>query len=336
MRRTLDIYRERLRTGEIDPLVHWDGRTNGLVFDPADARTPLTLLGFGACRLDREPYRIETLQRELVLVPLQGRFEIRIGAETFEGQRSGPFASRPGGSNGWAIYAPADSTVEIVGSGELVYYAAPARGHKPPASVEPGHGREFISGAGVWRREVTLLASPETVTTALVVGETYSPPGLWSGTPLHVHDLDDPDHGQSDHEEAYFHLARHTAGEWGPYSVQLLMDGQGLNRAYVIRDHDAFAVAGGAHPVVAGPAGDLLYVWGLAGTGSDLKMWDVPEFAYLKKIGQVLEELAKSHPRPALSAAAVARVVREHDLTDEQAHVLRMHMKQQGFEFSGP
>jgi 5-deoxy-D-glucuronate isomerase len=336
MQRTLDLYRERLQAGEVNPLVHWDGQTNGLIFDPANPSTPLTLLGFGACRLDSGPFRMQTADREFVLIPLAGSCRIKVGQEVFDARRASPFAQRPGSSNASAIYAPAGSAVEMSGQGEIVYYTAPACGRKPARIIACGDGQAFVSGAGVWRREATLLASPENITTSLVVGETYSPPGLWSGTPLHVHDLDDPGHGQSDHEEVYFHLARRTGGEWGPYSVQLLMDGRSLNRAYVVRDHDAFAVAGGAHPVVAGPNSDLLYVWGLAGTGPALRMWDVPEFAYLKKIGQILDDMAKSHPRPPVSAAVLARMVREQGLTDEQSHVLRMHLAEQGFEVREP
>ena len=332
MRDTLERYRGRICSGEIEPLVHWDGQTAGLIFDPADEDAPLSILGFGACRLTSERYRLKTGEREFAFVPLVGDFQIRVDQQVFRGSRPGPFATRPGSSNAYAVYAPAGSHVEVTGNGEVVYYTAPARTSKPPVMITPGQRPDVLCGAGVWLREVVALLSPEEVTTTLVVGETYSPPGLWSGSPLHVHDLDDPEHGQSDHEEVYFHVARHTGGEWGPYGVQLLFDSQGLNRAYVIGDHDAFAVPGAAHPVIAGPTCDMLYVWGLAGTGSSLKMRDVPEFAFLKRIGGVLDQLARTHPRPAVACSLVDRLVREAGFTPEQAHVLRMHLRQQGFE----
>ena len=108
------------------------------------------------------------------------------------------------------------------------------------------------------------LFTPDDVSTVLVGGETYSPPGLWSGTPLHVHDKNDLANGQSDHEEVYYHLARVNDGPWGAFGVQLLFDDQGLDNAYMIHNRDAFAIPGAAHPVVAGPNSDMLYVWALA------------------------------------------------------------------------
>ena len=332
MRQTLAKYRARLCSGEVHPVAHWDGTASKLIFDPRDEQTPLSLLGFGVCRLRAEPHRLATEDREYALVPLQGDFEIRIGPEVMRGRRESPWATRPGRSNAWAIYAPPGAAVELTGRGELIYYSAPTQSAKRPGMVKPGDRADAVYGSGVWLREAVVLLSPENLTTSLVVGETYSPPGLWSGTPLHVHDADDPQAGQSDHEEVYFHIARPAGGSWGPYSLQMLFDAQGLNNAYVIHDHDAVAIAGGAHPVVAGPACELLYTWGLAGTGASLRMWDVPEFAFLKIIGKVLDQLAKTHPRPVVSAGQFERIVREHAFSPEQAHVLRMHLKQQGFE----
>ncbi len=159
------------------------------------------------------------------------------------------------------------------------------------------------------------------LTTALVVGETYSPPGLWSGTPLHMHDKDDPDAGQSDHEEIYYHLAKHPEGRWGPYGVQFLFDDAGLDKAYVIHHRDAVAIPGAAHPVVAGPVSDMLYVWALAGTGPTVLMADVPEFVYLKAVADLLERWEEERPRKAVQSAG---------LSAAQADVLRMHLRERG------
>ena len=43
----------------------------------------------------------------------------------------------------------------------------------------------------------------------------------------------------------------------GPFGVQMLFDGAGLDQAYM--SHNAFAIPGAAHPVVSGPASDMLY-----------------------------------------------------------------------------
>lgn len=328
----MEKYRERLMRGQINPLVRWDGQTSGVIFDPAREDTPLTLLAFGALRLESGPHRLATGEREMALVPITGTFEVRIGAGTvYRGRRDGGvFAGLPETSNAFAIYAPAGADVEVSGVGEMVYFTAPARGHKPPAFVRPGDRENVTRGSGIWMRKVVTLFTPEDVSTVLVGGETYSPPGLWSGTPLHVHDLDDPAGNQSDHEEVYFHLARNTSGAWGPFSIQMLFDNQGLNNAYVVHDHDAFAIPGAAHPVVAGPNSDLLYIWALAGAGSTLKMMDVPEFAYLKKIGAVLDRLTAARPRTPLTRGEFDAIVTTESFTPDQAHVLRMHLSVAG------
>jgi 5-deoxy-glucuronate isomerase len=333
VQQTLEKYRRRIRTGQVSPLVRWDGKTSGLIFDPQRDEVPLTVLGFGAYRLDSGPHRIETEDREFALVPVIGRFEVRIGPEVFRGSREdGPFATLPGGSSAYAIYVPAGATVELAGTGEVVYFTAPAAGHKPPSMVRPGERPNLARGTGIWLRHVVTLFTPDDVSTVLVGGETYSPPGLWSGTPLHVHDVDDPEHGQSDHEEVYYHLARLTEGQWGPFGVQMLFDDQGLDNAYVVHNRDAFAIPGAAHPVIAGPNSDMLYVWGLAGTGPALRMLDVPEFAYLKKVGEILDAVTAARPRQPLTILEFRRLVEDSGLTPDQAHILRMHLMQQGID----
>jgi 5-deoxy-D-glucuronate isomerase len=293
------------------------------------------MLNFSGYRLEEGPHRIKTGEREFALVPVEGEFEVRIGPETYKGKRQGgPFAALPGTGNASAVYVPAGAEAEITGRGEMVYFSAPADGQKPPAYVKAGDRENVKRGSGVWLREVTTLFTPDDVSTVLVGGETYSPPGLWSGTPLHVHDKNDPQHGQSDHEEVYYHLARNTVGSWGPFGVQLLFDNEGLDESYLIHDHDAFAIPGAAHPVVAGPNSDMLYIWSLAGPSSELAMYDVPEFAYLKKVGVVLDQMNEERPRRPLTKSEFDHIVKDNKFNEHEAHVLKMHLKQQGFEIT--
>ncbi len=336
MQKTLQKYRRAIRQGKINPLVHWDGQTSGPLLDSTSADVPLCLLDFACYRLEDGPFAIQTREREFAFVPVSGQFEVRVDSQVYQGQREGgPFAGLPGRSNASAVYAPADAVVQLSGNGEMVCFSAPAAGHKPPAFVQAGERPNVPRGTGVWLREVVTLFTPEDVSTVLVGGETYSPPGLWSGTPLHVHDEDAIEKGQSDHEEIYYHLARVTQGEWGPFGVQMLFDSDGLDQAYVIHDHDAFAIPGGAHPVIAGPNSDMLYIWALAGPGSRLAMLDIREFAYLKKVGEILDQVTANRPRSPLSTGEFERMVAEANLHAHEAHVLRMHLKQQGVDVQG-
>ncbi len=333
MRHTLAKYRQGIQDGKINPLVNWDGRTSGTIFDPADEATPLETMTFGGYRLDDGPFTIATGADEYVLVPIDATFEVTVAGRTFSGGRSGgPFAALPVGSNACCVYVPPDETFTMTGSGELVLFAAPARGAKPPAYVAPGERPNLRRGTATWHRDVITLFAPQDVTTNLVGGETYSPPSLWSGTPLHVHDKDDPASGQSDHEEVYYHLARVTDGAWGAYGVQMLFDDQGLDKAYRIGHRSAFAIPGAAHPVVAGPMSDMLYVWALAGPSDELGMQDVPEFAYLKAGQEMIDRFENERgttgiPRATFDAAADAQ-----GLSSEQRKIIELHLRERGFE----
>jgi len=333
MQATLQRYRNAIQQDQIHPIVNWDGKSSGLIFDPARDDVPLEVLAFGAYRLDDGPFTLSTTDNEIVLVPVDAKFEVSVGSKTFKGDRSaGPFAALPGPSNACAVYIPRDATFTVSGVGEMVLFSAPARGDKPPTYVAPRERENLRRGTGIWHRDVITVFTPDDVTTHLVGGETYSPPGLWSGTPLHVHDKDDLPGGQSDHEEVYYHLARVTEGDWGPYGVQLLFDNQGLDKAYMIHHRTAVAIPGAAHPVVAGPATDMLYIWALAGTSDQLAMLDIPEFAYLKTVGTILDAFEAKRGKGKISASEFEAACRNHALTAEQALICKFHLLERGFE----
>ncbi len=335
MQRTLEKYREPIQSGRVNPLVNWDGRTSGIVFDPNDEATPLETMAFGAFRLEDGPFTIATKTDEYALVPIDAEFEITVAGRTFTGHRAGgPFSEMPERSNACCVYVPPDETFTMAGSGELILFAAPARGGKPPAYVAPGQRENLRRGTGSWHRDVITLFTPDDVATNLVGGETYSPPSLWSGTPLHVHDLHDPDRGQSDHEEVYYHLARVTDGDWGAYGVQLLFDDKGLDKAYRIGHRSAFAIPGAAHPVVAGPASDMLYVWALAGPSDELGMMDVPEFAYLKVGGDLIDELEARRGPARISRADFEAAAKAKGLSASQRKIIELHLRERGFEIA--
>ena len=159
-------------------------------------------------------------------------------------------------------------------------FLKPLPSRKNPHSFYQAQEVKVLSrGDWIWRRDVVSLISPKDASSNLIVGETYNPPGFWSGTPLHQHDGQSS--GESDHEEVYyhrFHWSKSPGDQFGPYGVQLLMDGIKLMKAFLIGDKSIFAIPGGCHPVVASPVSELLYLWGLAGRGDELVMRDIPEF----------------------------------------------------------
>lgn len=281
MKESLQHYWPMVAAGRVQPTRRWDGRSDELLLDCMRPEVPLTLLSFEGCRLRPDGCRRQTGEREHVVVLVQGRLEAQAGGLSFAGERShGPF-----GENGitptCALYAPGHCEYTLRGEGEAVIFSAPALGAAEVRFVERGAG-PVSRGVAAWRRDIVNLVRPGETSTNLVVGETYSPAGLWSGTPPHQHDRDDPDVGESDHEEVYYFRVQHDTP--APAGVQFLCH-DGVELAWPVRDRTVAAIPGGMHPVVAGPAGDLLYIWGMAGpSGGQLGMRDVPGAAFLKDV----------------------------------------------------
>jgi 5-deoxy-D-glucuronate isomerase len=336
MKTSLEKYRTKIQENAINPLVRWDGKKSGVIFDPKNTNVPLDYMGFGAYRLDDGPFTLSSGENEYVLIPVCGEFEISVGGKKFEGSRpGGPFATEPEFSNSSAVYVGRNQTARISGKGEMIWFSGLATSDKPAVFIKPGDKKQVRRGTSVWHREVVTLITTDDVSTNLVVGETYSPPGLWSGTPLHVHDANDIPGGESDHEEVYYHLARNVEGAWGGYGVQLLFDEKGLDKAYMVHHRDAMAIPGGAHPVVVGPATDMIYIWALASDhASELKMKDIPEFAYLKNVEKVIDELENERGKMKVSRDRLAKISDQYKLVNSEREMLRQHLMERGFEIA--
>ncbi len=335
MESTMDKYARRIERNEVNPHVRYTGRVSGLIFDPQQEEVPLEILGFGVYRLEPEFSTKETREKEVVLVPQEGDFEVEIKGKRFSGARSGgPFAAGPGKSNASAVYIPPDARFGIRGKGEMAFFEAPAVRQNPPVYVSQEELMVLSRGEWIWRRDVINLISPKNGSSKLIVGETYNPPGFWSGTPIHRHDRDQPSSGESDHEEVYYHRFGWKQGaedQFGAYGVQLLMDGTGLNKAYIIGDKSAFAIPGGCHPVVASPVSELIYLWGLAGRGAEPAMKDIPEFVHLKSFEEIFKQLEGESASKPVTAAAFHSVAMKYALTEEQKNLLTRMLWEKGF-----
>ena len=337
MESTMKKYAERIARNEVDPHVRDDGQANGLILDPRREEVPLEMLGFGIFRLGPDAITRETGDREMVIVAQEGDFKAGVNGRLFAGGRpGGPFAPGLGSSNASALYVPRNSKLSIRGQGEVAFFEAPALGDKPPCYVPRDQVSVVSRGDWIWRRDVVTLMSPNDATTNLVVGETYNPPGFWSGTPLHRHDREQTALGESDHEEIYYHRfqwKKDPRDQFGPYGVQLLMDGESLMKAYLIGDRSAFAIPGGCHPVVASPVSALLYLWALAGSGGGLAMKDIPEFAHIKTFERVFQELEGDRtPSRILSRKQFQSLCNSYTLTEGQSALLEALLREKKYE----
>ncbi len=333
MKETMKKYAERIESNEINPNIQYDNQSSGLILDPRMEAVPLEILGFGIYRLETNNINRKTQEKEVVLVPQDGEFEVEVNGKKFQGKRSGGvFSSTPGESNASALYIPCHATFSLRGNGEIAFFEAPALKEKPPFFLPTEEVKALSRGDWVWRRDVTPLISPKDASTNLIVGETYNPPGFWSGTPLHQHDGQSD---ESDHEEVYyhrFHLRKRMEDQFGPYGVQLLMDGKNLMKAFLIGDRSIFAIPGGCHPVVASPTSELLYLWGLAGRGDELTMRDIPEFLHLKSFENIFGELERDETKKVLSEERLRSFCKTYAFTKEQSGLLAVMLKEKGYE----
>jgi 5-deoxy-glucuronate isomerase len=336
MESTLDKYADKIERNQVNPHVRYEGRTSGLIFDPNREDVPLEILGFGVYKLGPKFETRETGAQEVVLVPQECEFEAEVNGKKFSGARvGGPFASPPGTSNASAVYVPCGAQFSIRGNGEIAFFEAPALRENPPFYLPPEEVEVVSRGEWIWRRDVINLISPKNASANLIVGETYNPPGFWSGTPIHSHDKDRAASGESDHEEVYYHRfewKQQEADQFGAYGVQLLMDGKNLNKAYIIGDKSAFAIPGGCHPVVASPVSALLYLWGLAGRGGELAMRDIPEFAHLKHFEEIFKQLEGAHRLRPITDEAVGEIAAKSGLTEGQKKLLAAMLREKGFK----
>jgi 5-deoxy-D-glucuronate isomerase len=334
MKETMKKYSERIEQNKINPHVQYDGKTSGLILDPRNETIPLEIIGFGIYRLGSKLITRKTAEKEVVLVPQEGEFEVKVNGKKFQGKRSGGvFSPTPGESNASALYIPCNAKFSLRGNGEVAFFEAPALNEKPEFFLPNEEVKVLSRGDWIWRRDVIPLISPKDASTNLVVGETYNLPGFWSGTPIHQHDGQSP--GESDHEEVYyhrFHLKKETGDQFGSYGVQLLMDGEKLMKAFLIGDRSIFAIPGGCHPVVSSPVSQLLYLWGLAGRGDDLIMRDIPQFLYLKSFEEIFRELERDGVRKGLSGERFKSFCETYALTKEQSGLLAVMLREKGYE----
>lgn len=223
---------------------------------------------------------------EAALVILSGRCTVAVtgvGAVSWEGLGSRPdiFSGPP-----TAVYAPRRSGLAVTAESwlELAIVKAPCDIDLPPALIRPDDVKVVSSGMANWRRDVRLVIPPGSpMSQRLIVGETFNPPGNWSGIPPHKHDqVNDVENIL---EEFYLFKTRPIDG----YAVQLVYS-NGQAQAHIV-GNDQVMLLNGYHPTVAAPGITVCYLWTLSG---DSKAYDVtidPRFGWVSSAEAVLREM---------------------------------------------
>jgi 5-deoxy-glucuronate isomerase len=253
-----------------------------------DDRQICEFIRFGVVRLnDGQAFRDETKDEETCLVVLGGRCTVASDDQEWQhlGRRKNVFDGRP-----HSAYIPIDSPFSITGEGEcsVAVCRAPASERRQATVIPPEDVKCRTVGRWNWKRNVCdIMGNDSTVPERLIVGETYNPPGNWSSSPPHKHDVDNPPQ-ELKLEEVYYYRLSPPQG----FGLQRVYTGEGdLDEAYVVKDGDTVAIPSGYHPVCAAPGYQLYYLWMLAGGVRMMKPNDDPDHAWVKNCEAVIAEI---------------------------------------------
>jgi 5-deoxy-glucuronate isomerase len=229
----------------------------GTVLEVTPASAGWTSLDFSVLGLEGPgAHVIETGDRELAIVPLEGAMRATIAEKEFTLRRTGVFTEMP-----HVLYVPPGQTVrlEADGRGEVAVGGAPAEGRYPVRLFAPNEMRSEVRGGGGATRQVNHILGHPLPAERLILYEVYVPRGGWSGWPPHCHDGYE---GSPYLEETYYFRLSPDDG-WAihrNYRVDTDFD-----ETFAVRDRDVVCVTQGFHSSAAAPGSHMYFLNYLAG-----------------------------------------------------------------------
>lgn len=202
-------------------------------------------------------YEENTRDREVALVPISGRFEVRVDSDLFSLSREDVFTQMP-----QVLYIPPRHKMSLraVSNCEFALGGAPAEGKYPLRLFEPNEMKQEVRGGGPAQRQVNHILSYPLPAERLILFEVYVPGGAWSGWPPHCHDGFD---GSPYLEETYFYRFQPQATGFG-FHRNYRVD-EDFNEVFSIKHNDLVLVTRGFHPTVASPGSAMFFLNYLAG-----------------------------------------------------------------------
>ena len=247
------------------------------------------LLTFGLLTLDnnKKEFNEEANNYEGIINIISGSCNITIEGEDFEkvhytnvGGRNNIFEGKPE-----MVYFPINSKIKIYNIKEenLICGIARAQSNETynPQVVRENDVEIKKSGRDNWQREVYIGIGPDFPAGKLMMGETESPPGNWSGYPSHKHD-DSNLSNEANMEEVYFMQFKPTGGyAVGGIYYKFNNTNQIVSDLKMIQHNQVFCVPGGYHFIAPAPGFRLRYIWMFCGD-REFGAWNVdPELAWL-------------------------------------------------------
>jgi len=231
------------------------GPGTALEVDPSIAGW--TSLSFSVLALAGPSERIvETGDREVAVVLLEGTIQAIVGAERFSLSRAGVFEAMA-----HVLYVPPGQTIrlETEGPAEVAVGGAPAEGRYPVRLFRPEEMRSEVRGGGGATRQVNHILAHPLPAERLILYEVYVPRGGWSGWPPHCHDGYE---GSPYLEETYYFRLQPDDG-WAlhrNYRVDSDFD-----ETFAVSDRDVVCVTQGFHSSAAAPGSHMYFLNYLAG-----------------------------------------------------------------------
>ncbi|HQK23506.1 MAG TPA: 5-deoxy-glucuronate isomerase [Candidatus Latescibacteria bacterium] len=250
----------------------------------------LELLRFSLlCLNEKESHSFCLDEEEAALVILTGTASIRVNDSVFEriGGRRDVFSG-----NAATVYAPCHSkiVVDCAGPGPLSLAVCCSKStlRREPALIAPQDVKTKTVGRANWTRHVKDIIDVSFDAGHIVVGETINPPGNWSSSPPHRHEVDNPP-DEVKMEEIYFFQLKPQQG----FGFQrIYTDDRSLDVSYAVEHNSTVVLPKGYHPVAAAPGYQLYYLWFMAGpTSRTLCPKDDPAHSWLKAAEPIIDGL---------------------------------------------
>jgi 5-deoxy-glucuronate isomerase len=209
---------------------------------------------------DQEVHPVAHADREIAMVPLDGRFEVRSEGASFELGRSSVFSGDP-----TILYLPPGESTSILanGSARVAIGTAPAVGRYGARLFTAEEMRLEMRGGGAALRQVTHVLAAPLPAERLIVYEIVAPRGTWCGWPPHCHDGYD---GSPYFEETYYF--RFDPADGFAFHRNYRLDVP-YDETFVAMDGDVVLVPKGFHTTVACAGSHMYFLNFLAGEPVD-------------------------------------------------------------------